>query len=275
MDTIIYNRISSNNQSFLQGNYASLDTQKEICVNYCSDKNLSSDNVVQEVVSAKDIKKQKGLMNILENHSNINIIISRVDRFSRDTCGALIFANKCKEKNIILHFVQDGICSNNYMDIHRLTLALSQSKFELDTHSNRITANNKNLKNKGWKFGNPSYGFAVNFKNDIRKFKVNTYEKHVIKFIVMAREGKVNCKELNKQLTKLNPVDKTQIAFYDKEGYQIEKFDKLYTLEYQEIADLLNSYNISKRNKKWTRSMIQNIYNNERNCIKHLQKMNI
>lgn len=45
-------------------------------------------------------------------------------------------------KKIILHFVQDNLILRNYIDYHRLRLTLSQSEFELNSISHRITSNN-------------------------------------------------------------------------------------------------------------------------------------
>ena len=273
----IYCRLSSTNQSNFNGKYISIENQQDNAIEYCNNNNIKYDNIISEIVSAKYIKNQKKLNNFLENNSNCNLIFYNTTRFSRNVKDALDFVDKCISKNISLHFVEEGICYTNHLDRHRLIMALSNSEYESRTISHRITTNNKILKRKGWQFGQPEYGKISKIDNDgIRKFKKNNYEEDVIKFIVMARQGKVKCTELNKQLNKLNPDDKSPIEFIHLEtGNKIEKFDKLYMLTYNEIAELLNSYNIKKRNKEWTTNMISKVYYEAINCTKSLKNINI
>lgn len=82
----------------------------------------------------------------------------------------------------------------------------------------------------------------------IRKFIANTYEQKVINFICEA----FKCNKTNKELMmgikqcKAN----TPIKFYNENNEEISKLDPF---------NLLDDYNVMKRGKTWTSSMVSNI----------------
>ena len=267
MTTIIYTRISSPNQSSFQGNYVSIENQLQECTKYCNSNNMIVSKHISEVVSGKDITKQI-LLNSILRYKNINVVFYNITRFCRNTMQGIDFVNKCIGLGINLHFVEEDLTGSHFMDMHRLRLGLSQSEYESNTISNRIKSNNRVLKAKGWKFGKPKFGKKVDFKNGIRKFTSDTYEKNLIEFIVMAKLGTCSCKRLNMQLKKLNPKSKDPIVFFDYEKDKtIDRFDKTNTLTYYEIADLLNSYEIFNRGRQWTSNSVCTIYKNSKDAL--------
>lgn len=265
---IIYTRLSSSNQSYNNGIYVSIENQLNMCNEYCKKLNLEVVNSVSEIKSGKNINKQNELQKIISENSNINIIFYNITRFSRNTGQAIDFINKCIDKKIKLHFAEENFTIDHYMDMHRLRLGLSQAEYELNVISNRIKSNNKVLKNKGWKFGLAKYGKKAIFRNGIRGFVINNYEKEIINFIIMARVGDVSCKKLNIQLNKIIPNNKDPIEFWD-EDKKIEVFKKKFTLTFAEIADLLNSYNIKARCGSWNSGKVNRIFNQCFNTIEN------
>ena len=274
-ENIVYTRLSSSNQSSFNGNYISIESQLNKCNDYCFKKNINNVEYKSEITSAKNINKQYELMNILKMNNVKNIIFYNVSRFSRNSIGALNFLDSCKSKDIKLHFVEENIMTGHIMDDHRLRMALSDSQLEHERIKERAKLSISIRKEKGWEFGNAEFGNKINFKNGVRKKTKDSYENNIIKFVVIARET-VNCNTLNKQLLKINPKNITPIKFYDVDGNEISRFDKPYTLTYQEIADLLNDYGVKKRNKEWSSNMVQYVYNMEKKkFVKNLKKLKI
>lgn len=268
--SIIYARISSPNQAEFNGQHFSIENQINICKDYCKKNKINIIDIKSEVVSGRDINKQKILLSLL-NYSNINIICYNISRFSRNTKHALEFVDKCKDRNIIIHFVEENIKLTHFSDMHRLRLGLSQSELESNQTSHRISSNNLLLKSKGWKFGRPSFGLESCKKRGIRIFKTNKTEKAIMEFILHARNG-VSCNKLNKYLNKIIPDNKIPIEYYDDDEItKIEHFSKSNTLNFNEIADLLNDYNIMNRNKQWNSVTIRRIYKN----LTSVDKINI
>lgn len=277
-NAIIYCRISSANQCTINDFHISLENQLNNCRTYCENNKLNIVEEVNEIKSARDMKYLYNLQEILNKYSNINLIIYNITRFSRNLLQGVEFMNIAKNRNITIHFSEENAKTNHYLDMHRIRLGLSQSEYESDTLSNRVRANNIILKNKGWCFGAAPYGVNAVMKNDIRRFENNKEEQNIIKFICTARYGKCTVMALNKLLNGIIPGNTDLIEFYDEElGETITKFSETYTLTFGEIADLLNSYNITNRGSYWNAGSVNRLYNkNNNNNIQHnFQSMNI
>ena len=77
---IIYCRVSTKNQ--ISG--TSLETQKNLGKQYCTQNNFKINSVINEVCSAKSIDKQNELINIINDNDNIHLIIYEPTRISRN-----------------------------------------------------------------------------------------------------------------------------------------------------------------------------------------------
>ena len=260
---VIYCRLSSPNQSFVNNIHVSLENQSEACKKYCTEKSFNIVNEVHEIKSSKNMNNLENLKGILNRYSNTNLVIYNVTRFSRNIFQGLKFIEDFSKKNITIHFVEEIAKTDHHLDMHRIRLGLSQSEYESDTISHRIKTNNKVLKAKGWKFGKVPFGKSVVSKNGIRSFKISEFEEDIIRFIRCARVSPTT-KELNKLLVKIaneEDVIKNPIIFIDNEkNCLINEFTRIFTLTFSEIADLLNSYDVKNRNLQWTASSVSRIY---------------
>jgi DNA invertase Pin-like site-specific DNA recombinase len=276
-NAIIYSRLSSPAQCSINNFHISIENQLTNCRIYCNNNKMNIVEEVHEIKSARNMKYLYKLNKIVENYSNINLIIYNITRFSRNILQGLQYIEKLNQKNITVHFIEENAKSNHHLDLHRIRLGLSQSEYESDTISNRVKSNNIVLKNKGWSFGNPKYGKETTYKNGIRCFQSNNSENKIIQFIIVARKGKCTVMALNKLLQEIIPNNTDLIEFYDNETFSlITRFDHPYTLSFRVISDLLNSYNIMNRNKIWSASSVNRIYNdNCTNIQKKFLSMNI
>jgi len=272
MSTIIYARISSPNQAEYNGQHFSIENQISRCTEYCQTNLFNITDVVTEVVSARDINKQNGLINIYNTKSNCNLVVFNISRFSRNTSQALDWINKFKSKHINIIFMEENIHLTSFIDMHRLRLGLSQAELESNQISHRIKSTNNLLKSKGWKFGRESFGYKSCRQKGIRKFQINKEEQMIMDFIIGSRKG-VSCRKINKLLNKIIPTNKIPIKYYDSDDITpIESFSKPNMLTFTEIADLLNDYNIKNRSREWNYGMVSRIYKNVSNP--NLNKIN-
>ncbi len=272
MSTIIYARISSPNQAEYNGQHFSIENQISRCTEYCQTNLFNITDVVTEVVSARDINKQNGLINIYNTKSDCNLVVFNISRFSRNTSQALDWINKFKSKYINIIFMEENIHLTSFIDMHRLRLGLSQAELESNQISHRIKSTNNLLKSKGWKFGRESFGYKSCRQKGIRKFQINKEEQMIMDFIIGSRKG-VSCRKINKLLNKIIPTNKIPIKYYDSDDITpIESFSKPNMLTFTEIADLLNDYNIKNRSREWNYGMVSRIYKNVSNP--NLNKIN-
>lgn len=268
MNAVIYTRISSTNQSKINNSFLSLDTQKDICRQYCLDKGYVIDGVIREVRSGREIHRQTELLDIINNCSNTNLVISDITRFTRDSINGIKYLYLAKKKGIFIHFVNDGLISNNITSLNIIRKRISDALYESDLISLRVRKNNETLKKRGWYFGTPKFGYKITFKNQIRKKTKCAYEQNIINLIIELRKGKNSSDKSNLILKKILPNENNPIVFIDNDNSVIKYFDQPYTLSFQEIADLLNEYNIKNRTKQWTASSINRIYNSNTTLTK-------
>lgn len=262
MNHIIYSRVSTNSQG-----PESLDVQKAICLNYLNSNGIVLNNSYSEISSAYN-GKQQVLENLINNTENAVIYVKNVSRLSRNITNGLKYIELAKKKNISFFFIDEHVNTNNETHTHIIRTKISEAQFESETIGKRARDSNKIRKANGHKFGKAPYGYKAVLKNGIRKFDKDQYERKVTDFIVQARTGK-SASLLNAKLKKIKERP-APIYFYDENGEIIENFTKPNTLKNYEVADLLNEYEIKNRNKDWTESSVNTIYNKE---IKYENKL--
>ena len=268
MQNILYTRVSTGNQGS-----QSLNAQNQICLNFLNSKGIALSAFYQEVGSAYN-GSQCVLNTIINTYSNINLYVLNISRFSRNVITGLELLRKATLKGITVHFMEEGLVSTNKTHSHQIRIKLSEAQHESELISNRISTINSILANKGWSFGVAEYGKKSDMTSGVRTFINDLHEKNIIDFICQARNG-VSCRLLNKKLKKIKPKADS-INFYDEDGVtKINYFDKSQTLTFQEIADLLNDYDIKKRGKEWTASSVNYVYNSCYNVDKKFSKMNV
>ena len=266
MNNLLYTRVSTKEQG-----ETSLNMQTQLCLSYLSKKGITLNNFYKEISSAYN-GKQPILNELLDTNNDSTLYVLNVSRFSRNIVNGCSLLEKAKNNNIKIIFIEEDLDSTKISNLHMLRTKISESQYESDVLSNRLTSRNKLKRSRGWEFGTPEYGKKAKLNiNDIRKIVLSKEEQFVIDFIVEARNG-CSCKKLNNRLKKINKKA-DPINFYDSDGVtKINYFDKSNTLTYQEIADLLNDYDISKRGKEWTSSSVSRTFNqyNENNSVNSL-----
>ena len=260
MDTYVnlYARISSESQ-----NYSSIKNQLDSMKIFCQENNLKVKNCFHEICSAYNNDSQAILKELLKFMANGNVktlLCLKISRFSRNIlegCQMLKFAF---DNKINIIFIEEKLASNILKNHNNIRIGISNAMNESEIKSINVQENNNRKKMMGWKFGNPQYGESISHSNNIRIFVPNQKEKNIIKFISSARNGKCKCKHLNKLLNLIIPNNNDLIEFVDTDGSLINKFNKKYTLNFSEIASLLNQYNIDNRSKRWNSKSVSNVY---------------
>lgn len=257
----LYARISSESQ-----NYKSIKNQFDSMKIFCQENNLKIKNNFHEICSAYSIDGQnvlKELLKFMANGTVKTLLCLNISRFSRNIlegCQMLKFAY---DNKINIIFIEEQLSSNIFENHNKIRIGISNAMRESEIKSQNIKENNYKKQMMGWRFGNPKYGETVSHLNNVRVFVPNENEKNIIKFINNARDGVCTCKKLNEILNKIIPDNNSPIEFIDTNGKLINKFSKKNTLNFKEIAYLLNQYDINNRGKKWNCKSVAKIYNNK------------
>ncbi|HEY9703572.1 MAG TPA: recombinase family protein [Allocoleopsis sp.] len=268
-DCIIYCRISSKQQSLI--------SQEKECVDYCIHNNFNILEIVNEIASARDIANLKNLLKIIHENSDITIVVYSVDRFCRNTSDSLILLNVLHEKNINLVAVADSIDLSTASGKHQFRTRVSVAELESDLIKERVKRTVSYKRQNGEYLGSiPPYGFRIE-RIDGKRIKVkDSLEQNVISFILKNYLRVVKSCDFTSQLYKLlsdfnKPADFfVSVDFYDSDGNLTEKTK----VTAEMLCDILNDYQIFKRNGEWRPYHIKKIYKSNietlRNTLKRL-----
>jgi len=227
-------------------------TQERNCVEYCKEKKMRVKEIQKEHNSGYG--KQKLLDNLILRNKNINLIVNDITRFSRHNLYGLALLKRCLKNNINIHFVKEKVIfdhTNEYISTKILS-GLNNSEGEWQTIRQNIINNIKKRRSEGLTLGTTPFGFDCVDKKLIKNNNFN-----VIKLIVYLRNGVKTSAEMQQVLKELTN-EYESLKFYDEKQNEINKFAKVFTLKYSQIAEILNDYGLCDKN--WTGSRVRDLY---------------
>jgi DNA invertase Pin-like site-specific DNA recombinase len=221
MRVFLYLRRSTRSLSDISISEPSIEAQKETMLTF-ADNNYPNIpvTVYQEIVSAKDMTKQRQLKALEDSITNDDILLFyNVSRLSRNITQGVALLDRLHAKKINIFSVAEGISYNDINQKHIMRMALCSAQHEIEQLSARIRHAIKHKKRLGSCFGTPPYGMRAEYQNDIRRFVPDQKEQDSIALI----------KRMSPQK---NPKD---------------------------IASRLNKHKILKRGKIWTSHKVKTI----------------
>lgn len=261
MHAFIYTRVSSSSQDNNSNGNISLRVQQEMCKEYADRKSYDISIIKSDVVSARSMSKQKGLNSLVKHIINRKspsvLLVSNASRFSRCTLEGLQLLERLRKSQCTVIFVQERLEYNSVSDKQSMRFLLSNSEFESDMISQRVRASFQLKKSLGSKLGVAPYGYtAVRSDDGIRSFVRNEEEQKVITFICEAHKCQLSSDELTELMSDIKGEDVDPILFYDDDDDIVQTVSNI---PHSNIAQLLNDYDVTKRGKEWTPSMVNYI----------------
>ena len=243
----------------------SLEYQERYCFNFAKSNKIRVTRIMKEIKSGYK-NRRRMLDEIINEYSNITLLVYRVDRFSRNVNHGIELLETAEINNIRIIFVRDNLhftnANPNNKDYMKILTELSEAEKESDKISQRLKETIFYKKSKGLYIGGiVPYGYNVENTFEGKKLIVNKYEQHVIDFIILCREDDKKTKQrLNKLLKLIAKKNYRSIKLEDKKGVSMNFMEGYMT--FTDIAALLNEYEVYKRKNKWTDNMINTIYKN-------------
>jgi DNA invertase Pin-like site-specific DNA recombinase len=272
----IYARVSSpsqaNNNSDNVEEGLSIDTQIQECRNYASNKGYRVTNTVTEVGTSFRVRtksKLNELVNAMESDKNMQsdvIIVYSFDRFSRNLIHGLELLDRLKNKNIFVESVlEPGVDYTLPAGRHQITGIISLAQMQSENISLRVKKAYQRKRELGIPIKtnrNVTYGFRYDQDGNLIK---DTEEQVVVHFITALREGTLTSARLSELLYTILPErNRVPIKFYeeDRKTGEEEEIEVLKPSEmsFDEIAELLNSYETLRRGKLWTKNSVKRVY---------------
>ena len=198
-----------------------ITSQQNICLEYCQKNNLEVLEIVNEIISARNMTKMTELHNLIDRlPDGTFLIVSDISRFSRNIIQGLEILESLKDKNIYIH----AVCSNcTYDDIsynkYQFRSHLNQAEFESDQISDRIKRSLETRRKNRCKIGKSRFGYECYYDvHGLRRERLNKKEQYIHRLI----------ESMNK--------------------------DGLSTID---IAKILNNSGYTFRNKEWTNMRVR------------------
>ena len=261
-DVIIYCRVSTPDQE--------MKAQEYSCIQYCGEKGYTIKDVITETGSAYKEGRNPKLDEVLQNNSNIILLVNRIDRFSRNIVICDANLKIMKDNNIILKSVNDYIDLSSPIGRHTFRNNVSQCQLESETIGERQRSSIKYRIENGIFIGVPKFGYKLENQIKIQ----DKYEQSIIKFISDNLYKTKTSDSFSKDLFKvLKNTDKPKefyvnVIFSDSNGN--DTVDSYITTSI--ISDILNEYELLKRGKEWNTTKIRNLYND---ILNNLDDLNI
>jgi DNA invertase Pin-like site-specific DNA recombinase len=270
-NTVIYTRCSTKNQDNPIYNSTSLDSQIFTCTNFCKEHNLNIIETFKEICSARKSSNQKVLLDIINTHTNIIIVIFDISRFSRNLFDGIQLIKICFEKKISIYFVKENISLCDFKDIHQFTMGLINSQSESDAISYRIQQSYKYRKSLGIYYGKEKYGYDIYKDGNFNKLKINKNEQLVIELIMKLKFG-CSIENLFIILTNiLNSVPKEDLMkSLNITNEQIIMYGNYNNID---IAHFLNNYNILHKETQWTNLLLSKVIVNNYEYVSEREQM--
>lgn len=246
----IYCRISSKNQK----DGVSLDMQEDICKERATNMGLEIVDVYEEIGSAFKGEQKTLKYLIKEMLVGSNLLVYRVDRFSRNLENAIKLMKLLKEKNIKLISATETFDLETASGKKYFNTLLVEAQGESDRISERVTSSIRYIKFKGGHIGKPPLGFKIKKDRDgIRRLIKDGHIFSVIRQIL--RESDDNIDDLSKSMEICNLGGTCSIKLNNNShNTRSSKYNNIIT----------RFSNIKFNGKPLTKSMIRRIHKNKK-----------
>jgi DNA invertase Pin-like site-specific DNA recombinase len=251
-DYVIYCRVSTTEQS--------LESQEHSCVKFCEENNFNVIEIIQESCSARKTNSQKKLRKFINENTDVTIVVNSVDRFSRNVLECFNMFDIMKKNNINLISVTDNIDLSTAYGKHAFRTRVSTAQLESDSISERVRRTINYKKEHGLALtSRVKYGYKV---VDGKK-QIDLHEHSVIQFVNKCNYKNMTAKQFSKELYDLMKIFNKPEDFYVPVVFEENnKQTNTARITPEILADILNDYDILRRNKYWSANSIRNIMYN-------------
>ena len=275
---LAYARVSTRSQ----GTGPSLETQLQVIRQKASDLEL---DIIDEITyqgtafNRNNLEQLEKRMEVLDDSCQIRgVLVYSADRFCRRVNWAEDFMQEYP--NIILYSVMDEVSSNTANGRHQLRTAISSAQWESDLLSGKIKRLVAQRRRLGrYVNGAPPFGFSRKRRSDGTFVQENVdSEQRVLNMIRYLKDRRnyplspddfcTACKSVGIEMASTGPAkDEIMVLDYSDDGVDdgvdddrlVVETDIDLPLTHDLIAEFLNLHGLTKRGRKWTRSMVAGV----------------
>ena len=158
-----------------------LDRQVRLVEDYCKAKQYTVSKILAEVGSSVDPDRPEytKLLNLLNKHKNCIIVVTDLDRLSRNTIILGLFQQLCKEQGHLVELTNGTVYNySDYTDSFTTDIIASVSAYIYKQTSAKMYRGLKQAQREGKRIGAKPYGYdIVNKRLVINPTKADTVKK--------------------------------------------------------------------------------------------------
>ena len=181
-----------------------LARQEQLVKDYCNNKGYKLDKVFAEVGSSisADRPQYKLMMEYLNKHVGVTIVITDYDRIGRDTLLLSLFKQLCKEHKHLVELVNGVIYSyDNYTDIFTQEILSSVSSYIYQQTKAKMQRGLKQFMECGGKIGATPIGFV---RTNKYTYKLDPSKSDTIRHIFKDIANGLSTKEVADKLEQID-----------------------------------------------------------------------
>ena len=178
--------------------------QEQLVKDYCNNKGYKLDKIYSEVGSSVDPNRPqyKLMMEYLNKHDGVTIVITDYDRIGRDILLLSLFKQLCKEHRHLVELVNGTVYSyDNYTDIFTQEILSSVSSYIYQQTRSKMQRGLKQFMECGGKIGATPIGFV---RTNKYTYKLDPEKSDVIRHIFKDIAEGVSTKEVANKLEQIN-----------------------------------------------------------------------
>ena len=181
-----------------------LTRQEQLVVEYCKNKGYKLDKLFSEVGSSVDPDRPQyvAMMEYLNKHEGVTIVITDYDRIGRDTLLLSLFKQLCKEHKHQVELVNGTVYSyDNYTDIFTQEILSSVSAYIYQQTKAKMQRGLKQFMECGGKIGTTPIGYV---RADKYHYVLDLEKCDIIKQIFTDIASGISTKEVVNRLASIN-----------------------------------------------------------------------
>ena len=178
--------------------------QEQLVVDYCINKGYKLEKLYSEVGSSVDPDRPqyKLMMEYLNKHEGVTIVVTDYDRIGRDTLLLSLFKQLCKEHRHLVELVNGTVYSyDNYTDVFTQEILSSVSSYIYQQTKSKMQRGLKQFMECGGKIGATPIGFV---RTDKYTYKLDPSKADTIRNIFVDIAEGVSTKEVADKLEQIN-----------------------------------------------------------------------
>lgn len=212
-----------------------LTRQEQLVKEYCRNKGYKLDRLFSEVGSSVDPDRPqyKLMLQYLNEHEGVTILVTDYDRIGRDTLLLSLFKQLCKEHMHLVELVNGTIYSyDNYTDIFTQEILSSVSSYIYQQTKAKMYRGMIQARKEGKRIGSKPYGYDIVNK----RLVINPIQADTVKRVFKLVADGVTTAEIVRLLKQDNVTTNTGRSFDTRavrlmiknEGYTGKKDDNVY-----------------------------------------------